>query len=216
MTGAALYLLLADVDEHCVNAAYSPTKKSAQSWIKWIAAAACLCVILASLLPRLPNYDAPYQVNFQSSSDLDTLIHAEQLSDEDLEEYLQEKGFSERLLRTRNDVENMVAPLRKVGYPSAEGAFSLSWLPGYRYDFIYAIDGVQYGFYYTATEKQPLRIGLLSVAPFNIGGKTVRFYPGTKGIVGEFYAEGYQVRITVRGYKNLEDISFDRFLWKIP
>ena len=130
--------------------------------------------------------------------------------------FCRKKGFSSRLLSTRNDVENMVATLRKTGYPTAGRSFSLAWLPGCRYDFVYTIDGVQYGFYYTATQNQTPRIGIFSVAAFEIGGRTVRFYPGATGIVGEFYIAGFQIRVTVRGYDSLSDISFDQFQWVCP
>lgn len=51
MTKETLYLLLADVDEGYVDAAHAPVKKAGCPWIKWVAVAACLGLILAG--PRI-------------------------------------------------------------------------------------------------------------------------------------------------------------------
>ena len=93
--------------------------------------------------------------------------------------------------------------------------FSLSWHVGARHSFSFYDGEIQYNFQIDQ-EKTPFRLPVFAAATYKISNREVRFYRGKGCIVGEFTSNGYLVRVTVRGYDKLEDISFDHILWHEP
>ena len=211
MTKETFYEVLSDTDDsYCKSA----RRKRHQGLC--IAAAACVCILLLFLLPRNQHYDAPYMLQFQNADTLAVLLQAGQLTDAELEQFLQEEGFTTQLVTSRYRVEQMVLPLWAIGYPLSVSEFdrcTLTYLPGTYHALAYSIKDVSYTFVYTPKKTSAFRLGFLATATYKIGNKNVKFFQDKNGIVGEFYSGGYQVRITVRGYDSLDAVSFDHFRW---
>lgn len=182
----------------------------------WIPAILLLGLLALYLWAEMPQHiDPPYTLSPICAADLDILLGGDSAA---LESFLESKGFSGRFPTEAAMVSRFAQPLLRSGYPvPADDAqeFSLSWYVGARYDFTFPDSDIQYHFQITA-EDPPFRLPLFAAATYQIGGREVPFYQGDGCIVGEFTGNGYLVRVTVRGYDKLEDISFDHILWREP
>ena len=159
----------------------------------WIPAILLLIVLVVSLWPETPRpVEPPYTLSPLCAADMDVLLGGDSAS---LETFLQIKGFP---------------------VPADQTAeFSLSWYVGARHSFSFYDGEIQYNFQIDQ-EKTPFRLPVFAAATYKISNREVRFYRGKGCIVGEFTSNGYLVRVTVRGYDKLEDISFDHILWHEP
>ncbi len=182
----------------------------------WVTAAVLLVLLTIFLWPETPRpVEPPYTLSPLYAADMDVLLGGDSAA---LETFLESKGFSRRFPTDAAMVSRFAEPLLQAGYPvPADQAeeFSLSWYVGARHGFSFRHGKLLYTFQ-VDKEKTPFRLPVFAAATYPIGGREVQFYRGNGCIVGEFTSNGYLVRITVRGYDSLEDISFDRILWQEP
>ena len=182
----------------------------------WIPAILLLIVLVVSLWPETPRpVEPPYTLSPLCAADMDVLLGGDSAS---LETFLQIKGFSGRFLTEAAMVNRFAQPLLRLGYPvpaDQTAEFSLSWYVGARHSFSFYDGEIQYNFQIDQ-EKTPFRLPVFAAATYKSSNREVRFYRGKGCIVGEFTSNGYLVRVTVRGYDKLEDISFDHILWHEP
>ena len=182
----------------------------------WIAAIFLLGLLVICIWPETPRpVEPPYTLSPICAADMDILLGGDCAA---LETWLESKNLSGRFPTEADTVSRFAEPLLRVGYPvprDKSEAFSLSWYVGARHDFSFHNGKLLYTFQVNK-EKTPFRLPIFAVATYPIGGREVQFYLGIGCIVGEFTGNGYLVRITVRGYDNLEDISFDHILWREP
>jgi hypothetical protein len=182
----------------------------------WIPAILLLGLLALYLWPEMPQHiDPPYTLSPICAADLDILLGGDSAV---LESFLESKCFSGRFPTEAAMVGRFAQPLLRSGYPvPADDAqeFSLSWYVGARHVFSFYDGKIQYNFQIDQ-EKTPFRLPVFAAAIYKIGNREVQFYRGKGCIVGEFTSNGYLVRVTVRGYDKLEDISFDHILWHEP
>lgn len=182
----------------------------------WIPAILLLIGLAVSLWSETPQHiDPPYTLSPICAADMDILLSGDNAA---LESFLESKGFSGRFPTDAAMIGRFAEPLLRSGYPVPSDdtqEFSLSWYVGARHEFSFHSGKLQYTFH-VDKEKTPFRLPIFAAATYQIGGRDVQFYRGDGCIVGEFTSNGYLVRVTVRGYDQLEDISFDHILWRKP
>ena len=182
----------------------------------WIAVILLLGLLVICIWPETPRpVEPPYILSPLCAADMDVLLGGDSAA---LETFQESKGFSGRFPTDAAMVSRFAEPLLQAGYPvpaDQTEEFSLSWYVGARHVFSFRHGKLLYTFQ-VDKEKTPFRLPVFAAATYPIGGREVPFYRGNGCIVGEFTGNGYLVRITVRGYDSLEDISFDRILWQEP
>lgn len=182
----------------------------------WIPAAILLILLTVFLWPQTPRpVEPPYTLSPICAADMDILLGGDSAA---LETFLESKGFSGRFPTDAAMVSRFAEPLLQAGYPvPADQAeeFSLSWYVGARHNFSFRDGKLLYNFQ-VDKDRTPFRLPFFAAAAYKIGSRQVQFFRGNGCIVGEFTSNGYLVRITVRGYDRLEDISFDHILWQEP
>ena len=182
----------------------------------WISVAVVLGLLVIILWPEAPrSVEPPYTLSPITAADLDILLGGGSAA---LETWLKSKGFSGQFPTEESMISYFAEPLLRSGYPvpaEQNGEFSLSWYVGIRHDFSFYDGKLQYHFQ-ILQDAQTVSLPVFPVATYRIGDQDVQFYRGKGCIVGDFTSSGYRVRITVRGYAELEEISFDHIFWQEP
>lgn len=214
-------------DQFITEAAPGQREIKPAHWKKWVILAACLCILIFVVSqtfngqPQV-SYSPPLRLPIQSIQDFEDLMNSTQLPDDALNDYLAEKGYASFGFDTRDEVNEFASPFRETGYlavtdtVSVQG-FSLQYFPQEpRYNITYRIDDISYSFQYTNFEKETKRPGMIPVKTYVIDGSSIDLYQGYNGLVGELHINNYQIRITVNGYSNIDDVTFDQFRLKYP
>ena len=186
----------------------------------------CLALVMlvtVSAIWAVPaaSLEPPPMVQFEDQQELEALIAAAALPDDELEEYLAEQGYDWNRMGSRSELDRFLEPFRLLGYPDAPIAdpaedFGMTYYPSYGYsDFIYKIDGIRYRFLVQMDGEVIDRSGMEKVGTYAIEDQEFVLYVSTNGdaLVGEVYYEHLRIRIIVQYYEHIEDVSFEPFFW---
>ena len=165
------------------------------------------------------NGDPPRTVYISSCEDLYSLADAANLTNAKLSQVMMKQSYTESGLQGKSELLDFSQLMQSVGYPIFEDtqkidSFYMRYLPEVGlYNNIYRIDGIRYQFEYTKFEAFAGRENMIPVVTCSIEDADLVLYKGDGCLVGEIYANGYQIRVVVDHYADYSDLDFERFRW---
>jgi hypothetical protein len=160
----------------------------------------------------------PYEIRFDTPEDFEAMLFPEQMTDSELATYLEVNANSLSNITTRSEANALAQQLTAIPYirvvdDSVIARYYMAYRPDteYYYFIIRTVDNVRYHFSYTIFEEHIDRSNMVEAGTFELDGETVVLYPGDDCLVGELYLDGYQLRIVVDFYSDIEQISFEPF-----
>ncbi len=175
----------------------------------WVLLTATACANAPSSPTQPANHFVPRIVTISSYEELHSFVAATSLTDAH-----QRSGFQDK-----NELLEFSQLMQAVGYPIASGmqetdTFKMQYRPEEGlYDIIYRLDGTRYRFVYTKFDSFTSRAGAVPIVSYTIEDALLALYQGVGCLVGEIYANGYQIRIIAEDYTDCNALAFKEFHW---
>lgn len=165
-----------------------------------------IVLILSTCGCSLVSHGAPgYEIN--SIEEFNKLM-----SQGDTNGYAANHNSSNEQLGSNSFLMNLGYPTINEGTPLEHFSYTYGF-SNYICELSFWLNGLLYRFCYNKVEEEYDRSNMTVMETYQVGPRTIHFYQGTDCLVGEYYKDGYQVMIIVKGFSSLQDIDFNSFSW---
>lgn len=181
-----------------------------------------LVLSLLSGCQDMGHQSAPRIITFKSEAALQEFLGASTMSDAAFQEFMTQKAgsFGYSGLKSKDDANSFLQLTQNVGLPIVKNKdlvekYILSYRPDQQmYDIKYTINGVTYGFQYMPFRGIHDRSKTEPIAEYILDGEKFPVYQGADGIiVGDVYANGYEILLYIRNFKDVNALDIAQFTW---
>jgi hypothetical protein len=184
-----------------------------------------ICLLFSACnAPKNPQvqHGSPPKHTIDSIDDFHSVLNAPNLSDKELDALLAKKSIKLAGFDSREEMNALASRLLPIAFPMVNDSSILqnfqfeAYYEDLRYDFVYFIGGIMYRFQCRPYESKNDYSKLKPACYVVIDGESLPMYSFNDRLGGELYINDYQIIITVRGYSDIDQISFEYFTLHYP